>query len=211
MSDSDSDAGGAGPSGAPPPAADGLSAYERQRLDNIEKNKRVLESLGLLDGGGLIQKKSTIRREPKEPKEKPVVEKRERTQRAVKKVERLDPGADRLRKLTARGLHPDTGPSEPTNPDEQGYRPIRRAATTTSDAEPRDGPYRKIDYGLSDATIFRRFYGSAMTSAFVYSAPPPAATADADDADDEQEEERDEPVRHRRGTSNAAVAVGRAR
>lgn len=45
MSDSDSDDDAA-------VDANGLSAYERQRLENIEKNKKVLESLGLLDGGG---------------------------------------------------------------------------------------------------------------------------------------------------------------
>ena len=37
-------------------ADDGLSAYERQRIENIAKNKQVLESLGLLNGSGLIQR-----------------------------------------------------------------------------------------------------------------------------------------------------------
>ena len=33
----------------------GLSAYERQRQANIERNKRALAALGLLDGGGKLR------------------------------------------------------------------------------------------------------------------------------------------------------------
>ena len=39
----------AAPTAAPTAMPDGLSAYELQRLENIERNNRVLDSLGLLD------------------------------------------------------------------------------------------------------------------------------------------------------------------
>ena len=87
-------------------ADDGLSAYERQRLENIAKNKKVLESLGLLSGSGLIQRNKggggAIQRKAKPREQRPVVMPRVREQRTVSArsaPERLDPGLERLRKL----------------------------------------------------------------------------------------------------------------
>ena len=58
-------------------ADDGLSAYERQRIENIAKNKQVLESLGLLNGSGLIQRNKggggAIQRKAKPREPRPVV------------------------------------------------------------------------------------------------------------------------------------------
>ena len=48
-----SDSGSSDPDSEPEPepAEGGLSAYERKRLETIEKNRAVMASLGLLDGG----------------------------------------------------------------------------------------------------------------------------------------------------------------
>ena len=173
-------------------SSDGLSAYERKRLENIEKNKQVLEALGLLDGGGLMQRKSsgshaaTMRREPKE---KVVVEKRERIQRSVRPVQRLDPGAERLRKVAAAraaaGL-PEmvvVGASSPLDGPAPAFRKV---------ASGYGAPPIRLDYGLSDAVVFKHFYGNNMTSAFAFSAPPPAAAEAVSEEEEEEEEDNDE-------------------
>ena len=87
-------------------ADDGLSAYERQRIENIAKNKQVLESLGLLNGSGLIQRNKggggAIQRKAKPREPRPVVAPRVREQRTLSArsaPERFDPGLERLRKL----------------------------------------------------------------------------------------------------------------
>ena len=181
---SDASSNSEGGDGEPSAAADGLSQYERQRLENIAKNKKVLEALGLIDGGSLVQRKSagnnaTMRRREKE---KPAFEKRERAQRSVKPVERLDPGADRLRRLERMGKIETvafTGPS------------------STLIALPRVVPSsierRGYGYGLSDAVVFRRFYGSAMTNAFVWNARCSHAEA-ADEQEVAEEEDEAEEV-----------------
>ena len=70
-----------------------MSEYERQRLENIAKNRAVLESLGLTGGGQSLLGKSRAAPVQREKREKPVHERRERVQRNVKQPERLDPGA----------------------------------------------------------------------------------------------------------------------
>ena len=70
-SDDDGLADGSRAAAASAPAHDGLSAYERQRQDNIEKNKKVLASLGLLGEstpGGLIDRR--VSNGPAVPREK---------------------------------------------------------------------------------------------------------------------------------------------
>ena len=69
---------------------DGLSAYERQRLANIEKNKAVLESLGLLDGGLFQRKGGGGKARVRRVVEKPAAI--QRPQRAVHRPQRLSPG-----------------------------------------------------------------------------------------------------------------------
>ena len=52
------------------PAASELSAYERERLSNIQRNNEVLEKMGLAPGGGLVP---AIRKSaPAKAKRKPV-------------------------------------------------------------------------------------------------------------------------------------------
>ena len=172
----------------------GLSAYERKRLENIEKNKQVLEALGLLDGGGLIQRKSSgntasMRRQPKE---KVVIEKRERTQRSIKPVERLDPGADRLRKAAASRASAGLPELDIDNEHLDRPAPAFRKASSSYFAPP-----TRLDYGLSDAAVFKHFYGSKMASAFAFSAPPPAEDDDDDSSDDEEDGERPPAVDER--------------
>ena len=41
------------------PQEGGISAYEQKRLETIAKNREMLASLGLLDGGGLIMRRNT--------------------------------------------------------------------------------------------------------------------------------------------------------
>jgi hypothetical protein len=68
-------------------SGDGLSAYEKRRQANIERNQRTLEALGLLDDGGSLRPAPTPRR-ANAPK---VYEKKERASRATRQPERLDP------------------------------------------------------------------------------------------------------------------------
>ena len=69
--------------------ADGLTAYERQRQANIERNKKALEALGLL-GGADGQKQPR----PRKAYQKKVYERKEREGRNVKPPERLNPSDD---------------------------------------------------------------------------------------------------------------------
>ena len=64
-------------------SANGLSSYEQKRLDQIAKNREMLESLGLLDGGNLVMKRGPA--VPREKKER-VWEKRELPQRALRRA-----------------------------------------------------------------------------------------------------------------------------
>ena len=68
--------------------AGGLSSYERQRLDTIAENRRMLESLGLLEGGGLRGGGGSAMRRPREKRQR-VWEKRELPQRSRRSAERL--------------------------------------------------------------------------------------------------------------------------
>ena len=70
-SDDDGSADDTRAAAASAPADDGLSAYERQRQENIDKNKKVLASLGLLGEstpGGLIERR--VSNGPAVPREK---------------------------------------------------------------------------------------------------------------------------------------------
>ena len=60
----------------------GMSAYERQRQENIARNQAVLASLGLAGGSGLIRPSASSvsdrpPRQPRQPREKVVYERRE--------------------------------------------------------------------------------------------------------------------------------------
>ena len=66
------------------PAADGLTDYERKRLETIKQNQKVLESLGLLNGaGGLLIPRSSAVSRPREKRER-VWEKREMPERRAR-------------------------------------------------------------------------------------------------------------------------------
>ena len=76
-----------------------------------------------LDGGGLIQRKGSSRAIQRKswPRERPVIQVRVREQRSVKAPERLDPGADLVRKLqmqaeAAMGLAPVAPRCQPWRP-----------------------------------------------------------------------------------------------
>ena len=160
---------------------DGLSAYERQRLDNIEKNKKVLESLGLLDGGGLIQRKGSsgaIQRKSK-PRERPVVQVRVREQRSVKAPERLDPGADLVRKLqmqaeAAMGLAPVAPRCQPAartfTSVGSSTAPVALHKETGSIEPP-----QRLHLGIADEDVYAHFHGGMFGS----SAVPPGVGAAA--------------------------------
>ena len=88
----------------------GLSAYERQRQSNIERNKAALEALGLLDGGNLRRKKES------RAWKKKVYERKERGEgRSTKPPDRLDPN-DESKNPWKKKVVPPPPPPEPVEP-----------------------------------------------------------------------------------------------
>lgn len=73
----------------------GMSAYERQRQENIARNQAVLASLGLAGGSGLIRPSASSvsdrpPRQPRQPREKVVYERREMPRRERTSTRRFE-------------------------------------------------------------------------------------------------------------------------
>ena len=143
-----------------------MSEYERQRLENIAKNNVVLESLGLTGGGqGLLGKNSSTPafRAAREKKERPVFERRERVQRNIKQPERLDPGAERLRKaaeLEAKRQLREAAAREEARQARAAANASRRAKmATVVPTTPSASGECSFELGVSDALVYVHFHG----------------------------------------------------
>ena len=78
-SDEEEDAGG-------PSSSNGLSEYEQKRLEQIKRNRAMLESLGLLGGENLIMKRGPAASKPREMKPRVLEKTRELPQRTMRRA-----------------------------------------------------------------------------------------------------------------------------